>query len=63
MIELKQVLQQLQEANLCAKPSKCKIAMAVAEFVGHNVGNDGIRPREALVKAIENFPRPESKTQ
>lgn len=62
LLEVEQVLQRLREANLCARP-KCKVAMAVVQFVGHNVGNDGIQPREALVKAIEKFPRPETKKQ
>ena len=63
LLEVEQVLQRLREANLSVKPSKCKVAMAVVQFVGHNVGNYGIQPREALVKAIETFPRPETKKQ
>ena len=61
--EVERVLQRLQDANMCAKPYNCKVAMAVVQFIGDNVGKDGIRPRKPLVKAIENFPRSETKKQ
>ena len=61
--ELRQVLQRLREAKLNARPSKCKIAMSTVDFVGHRVGGDRIEPRTALVQAIVDYPRPETKKQ
>ena len=61
--EIQQVLQRLRDNNLHARPSKCKVAMPMVDFVGHRVGGDRIEPRRALVKAIERFPRPETKKQ
>ena len=63
LLHLKQVLQRLRECKLNARPSKCKIAMTSVDFVGHKVGGDKIQPREALVQAIERFPRPQTKKQ
>ena len=61
--ELRKVLQRLREAKLNARPSKCKIAMSAIDFVGHRVGGDRIEPRIALVQAIVDYPRPETKKQ
>ena len=61
--ELKQVLERLRECKLNARPSKCKIAMSTVDFVGHRVGGDRIQPREALVQAIIEYPRPQTKKQ
>lgn len=59
----RQVLQRLRECKLNARPSKCKIAMSTVDFVGHRVGGDRIQPRTALVQAIKEYPRPETKKQ
>ena len=61
--ELKQVLERLRECKLNARPSKCKLAMSTVDFVGHRVGGDRIQPREALVQAIIEYPRPQTKKQ
>jgi len=37
--------------------------MSTVDFVGHRVGNNTIKPRDALVKVVEKFPRPENKKQ
>ena len=61
--ELKQVLERLRECKLNARPSKCKLAMSTVDFVGHRVGGDRIQPREALVRTIIEYPRPQTKKQ
>ena len=58
--ELKQVLERLRECKLNAR---CKIAMSTVDFVGHWVGGDRIQPREALVQAIIEYPRPQTTKQ
>lgn len=57
------VLQRLRRFNLRARPSKCKIAMSVTNFVGHKVGSQTIQPKEILVQAVDRFPAPETKKQ
>ena len=37
--------------------------MSTVDFVGHQVGGDRNEPRTALVQAIVDHPRPESKKQ
>ena len=63
--ELKQVLERLRECKLNGRPSKCKLAMSrsTVDFVGHRVVGDRIQPCEALVQAIIEYPRPQSKKQ
>lgn len=58
---LESVLKRLRKYNLTAKPSKCKIAFPSVDFVGHHVGSNAIRPKFALIHAVERFPRPLTK--
>ena len=37
--------------------------MPTVDFVGHQVGGDRNEPRTALVQAIVDYPRPETKKQ
>ena len=37
--------------------------MSSVDFVGHQIGSDRIEPRTALVQAIVDYPRPETKKQ
>ena len=60
---IKYVLQRLRDFHLNARPTKCKITKRTVDFVGHNVGNGAIKPIEALVAAVQKFPRPEKKKQ
>ena len=63
LIHLREVFSRLRKAKLCAKPSKCTIAESIVDFVGHRVGRDTIKPRDALIETIEKFPKPETKKQ
>ena len=56
-----EVLQQLREANLTAKPSKCKLAMFKCGYLGLIVGGGEVQLEEAKVAAIRNFPIPRTK--
>ena len=60
---LREVLLRLRKFKLSARPSKCKIAMQTVSFLGHLVGNDQIKPKQALVESLLRFPRPERKKQ
>ena len=63
LIHLRQVFDRLREARLCAKPSKCRIAMSMVDFIGHRVGGGNIAPKDALIETILQFPRPRTKKQ
>lgn len=63
IFELRQVLQRVRDCKLNARPSKCKIAMSIVNFVGHQVGGNRTEPRTALAQTIKEFPRPETKKE
>ena len=63
LIHLREVFNRLRQFKLCATPSKCIIGESVVDFVGHRVGRNTIKPRDALVETIETFPKPETKKQ
>ena len=44
LLHLRMVLKKLQEANLYAKLSKCRIALTAVKFLGHVVDEHGILP-------------------
>ena len=60
---LEQVFHKLLNSGLTAKPSKCKIFHAQVPYLGHLVGHGTIRPLQAKVEVIQNYPRPETKKQ
>jgi hypothetical protein len=55
---LRIVFETLAKNQLFAKPSKCIIGTSELEFCGHIVGHGQVRPTEAKVKAITEWPRP-----
>jgi hypothetical protein len=61
LIDLRRVFDRLREAKLHAKPSKCRIAMPMVDFIGHRVGGGIIAPRDALIETILQFPRHKTK--
>ena len=46
---MEQVLERLEGAGLCLKPEKCK-------FLGHTFTTDGVKPNEAKIVAVKEFP-------
>ena len=57
------MLQQLQEANLTAKPVKCKLGMQKTLYLGYVVGNDVIHLAEDKVKSILQIAQPKTKKE
>ena len=48
----------LKEAGLCRKPAKCKFATTVIQYLGYTLAPGGVRPNDAKVAAVKEFPRP-----
>ena len=48
--------------HLKLKPSKCSLFHDEIVFLAHHVMKDGVQPSEEHVKAITNFPEPDSYT-
>ena len=55
---LAQVLEQLREAGLRLKPSKCSFAMKEIEYLGHVVSEEGIRTAKSKLEAVKQYPVP-----
>ena len=55
---LRQVLQRLREHRLYAKFKKCKFWLPEVTFLGHIVGEDGIK-----VEAMRDYPRPRNASE
>jgi hypothetical protein len=60
---LRSVLERLKEAGLTIKPKKCQFAMETCSYLGHVVGNGEVRPEEAKLTAVRDFPTPGTKRQ
>ena len=57
---VRRVLDALREQKLYAKESKCEFFKHEVEFLGHRVGQDGVRMMEDKVEAIRAWPTPRS---
>ena len=60
---LEEIFQLLETADLKLKPSKCFFGIDHVNYLGHVVSGEGIRPDPAKITAIENFPRPSTRTE
>ena len=57
------VFQKLDQAGLHLKPSKCEFFKKRVEYLGHIVSENGIETNPKKVKAIVDWPRPQTVTQ
>ncbi|CAB5211330.1 unnamed protein product [Rhizophagus irregularis] len=55
MEHLEKVLKRLQEHNLIIKLKKCKFLERDIEFLGHIVGNGGLRPDEKKIEKVQGI--------
>jgi len=60
---IKKVLKQLKEAGLHLKPSKCTFATTEIKYLGHTLTPEGVKPNDAKVSVVKEFPRPQSVKQ
>ncbi|XP_078246503.1 uncharacterized protein LOC144588161 [Pogona vitticeps] len=61
LIHLELVLQRLSAAGLTVKASKCQLGSPEIKYLGHMVGGGVIKPLEAKVEAVRDWPRPNTK--
>ena len=57
------VLAALRQANLKAKPSKCKFFASDLTWLGHEISTAGVRPDPGKVDAVAHWPTPENLTE
>ena len=55
------VFKRLSEANLTVNLKKCDFAASTLTYLGHQVGKGAVRPLDAKVKDIVDFPAPASR--
>jgi hypothetical protein len=55
---VRMVLQRLSDMKLYAKRSKCEFFQREVEFLGHRVGEDGLKVMHEKVMAVDQWPQP-----
>ena len=58
---LRDFFERVKRANLCLRPSKCKVGFDQVKFLGHTLQRDCIKPQDESVGRILNTERPETK--
>jgi len=58
---LQKFFESVRKANLCLRPSKCKIGFDQVKFLGHTLQGDCIKPQDESVGQITNAERPKTK--
>jgi thymidylate kinase len=58
MKHIRIVLEKLRKANLVCKLKKCKFGNRKIEFLGHEIGIEGIKPGEHKIKKVRDMERP-----
>jgi hypothetical protein len=63
IICLRQFLTRIREANLALKPSKCFIGFHELTYLGHDLGEQGVKPTTDMIDKIKRAPAPTTKKQ
>ena len=58
--KLTKVFQRLREEGLKLKPKKCFFAKSSVKYLGHIVSQRGLEPDPEKIKAVTEYPRPQS---
>ena len=61
--DLEEVFQRLERHGLLLRPDKCHFGLESVRFLGHLVDASGIRPLPEKVRAVRDFPRPNTARQ
>jgi len=59
-IKMNKLMERLREANLKLQPDKCEFLRHEVAYLGHIIGEDGVRPDPQKIAAVKNFPPPKS---
>ncbi|XP_069371637.1 uncharacterized protein [Paralichthys olivaceus] len=60
---VQKVLESLRQAGLTAHPQKCKLAFSETNYLGYTIGRGLVKPQEAKLRAIQDWPKPMTKKQ
>lgn len=59
-IKFERLAARLRAANLKLQPDKCEFLRREVMYLGHIIGEDGVRPDPKKVEAVQKFPRPQT---
>jgi len=57
-VKIQKLMNHLRNANLLLQPDKCEFLRREVAYLGHVIGNNGIRPNPKKLAAVKNFPIP-----
>ncbi len=63
MARVSEVLDRIQSSGLKLKPEKCHLLQTEVTFLGHLVTADGVKPNQANIAKIQQWPRPTNVTE
>ena len=58
--KIRRLFNRLADAKLSLQPRKCEFLRTVVAYLGHIIGQDGVKPDPNKIKAVKNFPRPQN---
>lgn len=59
-VKMKKLLSRLESANLKLQPDKCEFLHHEVTYLGHIIGENGVRPDPKKLAAVRNFPTPKN---
>ena len=60
---LTKVLETAREAGIKLKPSKCSLRVNEVKFIGHTITQNGLKPDDCKIQAIQDMPSPSSRKE
>jgi Reverse transcriptase (RNA-dependent DNA polymerase). len=57
-LKFRRLMGRLRSANLKLQPDKCEFLRKEVGYLGHVIGEDGVRPDPGKIEAVKNFPIP-----
>ena len=58
LIKFKKLANRLREANLKLQPTKCKFLRKEVAYLGHVITEEGVKPDQNKIQAVQNYPAP-----
>jgi len=59
-IKFEKLATRLRRANLKLQPDKCEFLRKEVSYLGHIIGENGVRPDPKKIEAVQNFPIPKN---
>ena len=59
-IKIRRLMRRFEQAKLCLQPDKCEFLRREVTYLGHIVGQNGLRMDPRKLRAVEKFPLPKT---